>query len=293
MSSAMLSIAKLMNAKALLERIIGEITLPESREEKQSIALFVMEKLYGLDLTRVLTTEYVHDVQESTLDAIVQRINRHEPLQYIFQEAHFFGMTFSVTPAVLIPRPETEQLIELVMAETGNKQGVTLLDVGTGSGCIAISLAKSLSNAQVYALDVSDAALAIARKNADALQATVLFDKYDVLLDKLPYRNLSAIVSNPPYVMRSEMQKMDANVVAYEPHLALFVPDDDALIFYKGIANQAKTILAPDGKIFVEINEQLGLTVCEVFRSAGFSKTKIVKDIFKKERIVTASQGVI
>lgn len=282
-----------MNAKALLERIIGEITLPESREEKQSIALFVMEKLYGLDLTRVLTTEYVHDVQESTLDAIVQRINRHEPLQYIFQEAHFFGMTFSVTPAVLIPRPETEQLIELVMAETGNKQGVTLLDVGTGSGCIAISLAKSLSNAQVYALDVSDAALAIARKNADALQATVLFDKYDVLLDKLPYRNLSAIVSNPPYVMRSEMQKMDANVVAYEPHLALFVPDDDALIFYKGIANQAKTILAPDGKIFVEINEQLGLTVCEVFRSAGFSKTKIVKDIFKKERIVTASQGVI
>jgi release factor glutamine methyltransferase len=293
MSSAMLSIAKLMNAKALLERIIGEITLPESREEKQSIALFVMEKLYGLDLTRVLTTEYVHDVQESTLDAIVQRINRHEPLQYIFQEAHFFGMTFSVTPAVLIPRPETEQLIELVMAETGNKQGVTLLDVGTGSGCIAISLAKSLSNAQVYALDVSDAALAIARKNADALQATVLFDKYDVLLDKLPYRNLSAIVSNPPYVMRSEMQKMDANVVAYEPHLALFVPDDDALIFYKGIANQAKTILAPDGKIFVEINEQLGLTVCEVFRSAGFSKTKIVKDIFKKDRIVTASQGVI
>jgi release factor glutamine methyltransferase len=293
MSSAMLSIAKLMNAKALLERIVGEITLPESREEKQSIALFVMEKLYGLDLTRVLTTEYVHDVQESTLDAIVQRINRHEPLQYIFQEAHFFGMTFSVTPAVLIPRPETEQLIELVMAETGNKQGVTLLDVGTGSGCIAISLAKSLSNAQVYALDVSDAALAIARKNADALQATVLFDKYDALLDKLPYRNLSAIVSNPPYVMRSEMQKMDANVVAYEPHLALFVPDDDALIFYKGIANQAKTILAPDGKIFVEINEQLGLAVCEVFRSAGFSKTKIVKDIFKKDRIVTASQGVI
>lgn len=282
-----------MNAKALLERIVGEITLPESREEKQSIALFVMEKLYGLDLTRVLTTEYVHDVQESTLDAIVQRINRHEPLQYIFQEAHFFGMTFSVTPAVLIPRPETEQLIELVMAETGNKQGVTLLDVGTGSGCIAISLAKSLSNAQVYALDVSDAALAIARKNADALQATVLFDKYDALLDKLPYRNLSAIVSNPPYVMRSEMQKMDANVVAYEPHLALFVPDDDALIFYKGIANQAKTILAPDGKIFVEINEQLGLAVCEVFRSAGFSKTKIVKDIFKKDRIVTASQGVI
>jgi release factor glutamine methyltransferase len=284
----MISIAKLMNAKALLEKIVGEITLPDSAEEKQSIALFIMEKLYGLDLTKVLTTEHVHDFQESTLAAIVQRVNSHEPLQYIFQEAYFFGMTFYVAPAVLIPRPETEQLIELVVAAIGNEQGAALLDVGTGSGCIAISLAKSLSHAQVYAMDISDAALSIARKNADTLQTTVLFDKYDALSDALPYRNLSAIVSNPPYVMRSEMQKMDVNVVAYEPHLALFVPDDDALIFYKAIADQAKTILAPDGKIFVEINEQLGQAVSDVFRQAGFTNTTIIKDIFTKDRIVIA-----
>lgn len=279
-----------MNAKALFDRIVKEITLPESRDEIQSIAFLLMEKLYSIDRTDILADREIGEVHATEIDRLLQRINSQEPIQYIIEEAHFYGRTFFVNSAVLIPRPETEQLIQLVVQEFSEKDDVSLLDIGTGSGCIAITLAKELPKAQVFALDVSSAALSVAKQNANQLGATVLFDKLDALHDKLPYSKLSAIVSNPPYVMLSEKEKMHENVLAHEPHLALFVPDDDALIFYKAIAAQAKQALHSKGKIFVEINEQLGVGVSQVFQAAGFANTEIIKDLFGKDRIVTATQ---
>ncbi len=279
-----------MNAKALFDRIVKEITLPESRDEIQSIAFLLMEKLYSIDRTDMLAGREIGEIQESEIGRLLQRINSQEPIQYILEETHFYGRDFFVSPSVLIPRPETEQLIQLVIKEFSDKEDVSLLDVGTGSGCIAITLAKELPKAQVFALDISTDALAVAKRNANQLGATVLFDQLDALRDKLPHTKLSAIVSNPPYVRLSEKERMHVNVLAHEPHLALFVPDNDALIFYKAIAEQAKHVLKKEGKIFVEINEQLGVGVSQVFQATGFANTEIIKDLFGKDRIVTGTR---
>lgn len=286
----MISIAKLMNARALFDKIVKEITLPESQEEIQSIAFLVMESLYGLDRTDVLANVNLETIKETDMSRLIARINQHEPIQYILEETDFYGRIFYVNDSVLIPRPETEQLIKLVVDEFKVKNELSILDIGTGSGCIAITLAKEIPQAQVFALDVSESALAVARRNADQLKATVFFDQLNALEDTLPYKDIDIIVSNPPYVMLSEKERMHANVLAYEPHLALFVPDTDALVFYKAIADHAKRILRSNGKIFVEINEQLGTGVEEVFKRAGFTQTEIILDIFSKDRIVTATR---
>lgn len=286
----MISIAKLMNARALFDKIVKEITLPESLEEIQSIAFLVMESLYGLDRTDVLTDVSQETIKETDISRLITRINQHEPIQYILEETDFYGRIFYVNDSVLIPRPETEQLIKLVVDEFRVKNELSILDIGTGSGCIAITLAKEISQAQVFALDISEHALAVAKRNADQLKATVFFDQFNALEDTLPYKEIDIIVSNPPYVMLSEKEKMHENVLAYEPHLALFVPDTDALVFYKAIADHAQRILHSNGKIFVEINEQLGTGVQEVFKRAGFRQTEIILDIFGKDRIVTATR---
>jgi release factor glutamine methyltransferase len=290
MSWTIVSIAKLMNAKVLFDNIVKEITIPESPDEIQSIAFLIMEKLYGTDRTRILAQQEISDTQQSILDAIVNRVNTEEPIQYILNEAYFYGRTFFVDASVLIPRTETELLIELVVAEYTHKKNVSILDVGTGSGCIAVTLAKEMPGAEIFAIDVSEEALKTARKNADKLEATVYFDRLNFLEQKTQHKNLTAIVSNPPYIMHAEKNLMRNNVLKYEPHVAMFVPDTDPLIFYKEIAKQGLEALAPEGKIFVEINEQLGKMMCEMFESFGYTKTSIVKDLFGKERIVTASR---
>jgi release factor glutamine methyltransferase len=249
-----------------------------------------MEKLYGTDRTRILAQQEISDPQKEVLNAIIKRVNTEEPVQYILTEAYFYGRTFFVDASVLIPRTETELLIELVVAEYGHKKNVSILDVGTGSGCIAVTLAKEMPGAEIFALDVSNEAIATARKNADQLEATVYFDQVNFLEQKTQHKNLTAIVSNPPYIMHAEKNLMRNNVLKYEPHVAMFVPDTDPLIFYTEIARQGLDALAPDGKIFVEINEQLGKMMCGMFESFGYTKTNIVKDLFGKERIVTASR---
>lgn len=279
-----------MNAKVLFDNIVKEITIPESTDEIQSIAFLIMEKLYTTDRTRILAQQEINDLQDKALESIIRRVNTEEPIQYILNEAYFYGRTFFVDASVLIPRTETELLIELVVAEYAHKKNVSLLDVGTGSGCIAITLAKELADAEVFAIDVSEDALNTARKNADSLGATVYFDQVNFLERSTQHRNLSAIVSNPPYIMHAEKNLMRNNVLKYEPHIAMFVPDTDPLIFYKEIARQGLSALAADGKIFVEINEQLGNRMSEMFESFGYTKTSIIKDLFGKERIVTASR---
>ncbi len=279
-----------MNAKALFDNIIREITIPESKDEIESIAFLIMEKLYGADRTKILAQQDIVELQSDKLNAIIKRVNTEEPIQYILEEAYFYGRTFYVDSSVLIPRTETELLIELVVAEFAHQKNVRILDVGTGSGCIAVTLAKEMPQAEVFAVDISEQALMTAKKNADQLQATVYFDQSDFLQEKISQKNLSAIVSNPPYIMHTEKNLMRNNVLIYEPHVAMFVPDNDPLIFYKEIARQGLQSLMPEGKIFVEINEQLGKMMCDMFEDFGYRNTSIIKDLFGKDRIVTASR---
>ena len=272
---------KLTNSKVVFQSIKSRLTLKDP-DEVQAITLAVMHNYFGLVLTDILSEKEIVDIDVSS---IIARVNNHEPLQYIFGEADFYGRKFKVDPTVLIPRPETELLIQEVLK---NKfVAPRILDVGIGSGCIAITLKLEIPNAKVTALDVSDKALAVANKNSKALEANVEFIQGDFLRG-LSLNEFDVIVSNPPYVCESEKESMNRNVLAFEPHQALFVPNDDALIFYKAIAVKGKTILKPKGKIIVEINERFGKETKELFEGAGFNSVQIIKDLDGKDRIVSA-----
>ena len=203
--------------------------------------------------------------------------------------AEFCGRNFKVASSVLIPRPETAELVELIVEENPNAR--RLLDIGTGSGCIAISLDKKLLDAEVEAWDISEEALAIARKNNDALEARVRFLQRDVLADdwkKIP--SFDVIVSNPPYVTETEKNEMDANVLDWEPGLALFVPDEDPLRFYNRIARLGSELLLPGGKLYFEINQAYGRETAHILEMNQYRDVRVIKDIFGKDRIVTANR---
>lgn len=217
------------------------------------------------------------------LDGIVDRINRHEPVQYVLEEAFFFGRKFYVNNSVLIPRPETEELVQLILHERYANPAV--LDIGTGSGCIPITLALEKAGAVVTATDVSDEALAVARINAARNRANVSFLKHDILRNAVELSNLNVVVSNPPYITMAEKASMASNVLDYEPHLALFVPDNDPLLFYRVIAEKAWHALVPGGKLYFEINERLGHEVLALLVGKGYGNTAVVKDVSAKERI--------
>jgi release factor glutamine methyltransferase len=218
----------------------------------------------------------------------VKRINDHEPVQYVFGETEFFGRTFKVNPSVLIPRPETEELVSLVK-DHFNERNIAaprILDIGTGSGCISVTLALEFPAATLFASDVSKEALDTAAQNAATLKASVNFFNSDILTNEVPLKELDAIVSNPPYIPLSERGAMKNNVTRFEPSLALFVSDDDPMIFYKAISIKAFGVLRPGGLIALEINERLGSDVVSVLTQAGFHSVQTVKDLFRKERIV-------
>lgn len=273
---------KLSNSKAVFQSIKSRLKLNES-DDIQAIALAIMEKYYGFTLTDILAEKKIEEVDFSH---IIERLHQHEPIQYILGETDFYGRRFKVSPSVLIPRPETEWLIHELMKEKFTSPGI--LDIGTGSGCIAITLQLEIPDAKIYGLDISASALAIAKQNAETLKADIKFIQSDFLLD-FSIEPLDAIVSNPPYIKESEKASMKPNVLEHEPHQALFVPDDDPLRFYKAIASKSKALLKPDGKIFVEINEQLGNEVKLLFERSGLYSVHIIKDLDGKDRIVTAT----
>lgn len=272
---------KLTNSKVVFQSIKSRLTLQDS-DEVQAIALAIMEKNFQVTLTEIISQKEIYDTDVSN---IIQRVNNHEPLQYIFGEADFYGRKFEVDPSVLIPRPETELLIQEVLKH--KFEAPRILDVGTGSGCIAITLQLEIPNSKVTALDVSERALAMGKKNSQKLKADVEFIQGNFLYD-LSLPEFDVIVSNPPYVCESERESMNQNVVDFEPHQALFVPDNDALIFYKAIAAKGKTFLKSKGKIFVEINERFGKEIKELFEVSGFNSVQIIKDLDGKDRIVSA-----
>jgi len=233
--------------------------------------------------------------QVQLLNAAIERLQNHEPVQYITNEAWFAGMKLYVDRSVLIPRPETEELVEWILKEFrmlrrspfGQNVRCKILDVGTGSGCIAIALKKNLPAAEVWACDVSDEALNIARMNADALQAAIDFVPLDFLnkeqRKQLP--QVDVIVSNPPYVPQKDKTEMRKNVVDFEPSAALFVPDNDPLIFYSAIADFGKGKLSSKGVIYVEIHEGLGAQIRKLFQEKGYGFIEIKKDLQGKDRM--------
>lgn len=235
-----------------------------------------------------------HDVPAffpAKLEQIIARLERQEPIQHILGVAQFHGHRFKVTPDTLVPRPETEQLVDLIVDEHGDREDLRILDVGTGTGCIAISLARALRFAQVAAIDVSAAALEVAQENAQALKTRIKFIRADILSMPLwPAASLDIVVSNPPYVCLGEQAQMERNVLDYEPHIALFVPDDDPLLFYRPIASQAANALAPGGKIYLEVNRRFAQEVADLLRRHGFADTRVIRDTFNNDRFVTATR---
>lgn len=242
------------------------------------------------------TTDYVLDEpldldeeQGERIEESITRLLRFEPIQYIQRKARFLGRDFHVEPGVLIPRPETEELVERMLKEVPAKARIA--DIGTGSGCIAVTLALEVPGAQVQAWDISEAALQVAKQNAQALQANVDFIQRDVLVWEPDEREtLDIIVSNPPYVTEAERGEMEPNVLLYEPEGALFVPNNDPLRFYRRIGQLGRDLLVPGGKLYFEINRAYGEETCALLRRQGYTDVHTDKDLSGNDRFVIATQ---
>lgn len=235
----------------------------------------------------------ITQAQAEKFNNILQRLQTGEPVQYILGYTEFYGLPFKVSPAVLIPRPETEELVEWVLTSASNSKFAFghILDVGTGSGCIAISLKKNLPNSQVSAIDISIDALDVAKQNSDLNNVKVSFIKADILDLKPQISDLKfdIIVSNPPYVTQDDKTQMHINVTDFEPHTALFVSEDDPLIFYNAIAGFAIQNLATSGVVFFEINEGLGKETIELLENKGFKNIELRKDMSGRDRMIKAT----
>ena len=282
-----------MNSKQLFQDFVSKLTRSD-REEATAIGYVVLESLFGLSRTDVLAGKDIAIIDQEKISDIVARVNGDEPIQYILGQADFYGRKFFVTPSVLIPRPETEELVHQVLRFASSKKNdpQKILDIGTGSGCISVTLSLELPSAQVFATDISRDALLVAEANTRVLHANVEFLKHDILKQPLQIKDLDIVVSNPPYIAQQEKSSMSKHVVDHEPHLALFVSDHDPMIFYRAIANQSKHVLKPEGLLIVEINERFGNEVKDIFQQNGFTNVIIVKDVSGKDRIVAGFLGL-
>ena len=272
-------------------------------DEAKAIVRWMLDVRFGLSLTDIVCGK-IDEMSEkdlSELEGMMQRLEKAEPVQYVVGIAEFCGRTFHVEPGVLIPRPETGELCRWMVKERRREGEYQVLDVGTGSGCIAITLALEMPQAKVTAWDISDDALRIAKKNAEALGAEVTFEKRDALnhgdrhsdlrcatiIEPVPMiQQWDMIVSNPPYVCMKEAATMEKHVLEHEPHLALFVPDDDPLRFYRAIAHYAWETLKPNGLLYFELNPLYACETEEMVRRLGFAETDIKQDMFGKQRFL-------
>lgn len=283
------------NSKTLFHELVAGLTVRESVEEIQGIAYILLEAFFNVSRTDIMAGKAVPYPEEKVqlLRQSVERINQGEPVQYVTGEEYFFGRKFQVNPSVLIPRPETEELIRHVLLYKNSlarpqddNNHLKILDIGTGSGCLAITLFHVAAPADIFATDTSSAALSVASGNAALHGADVTFIEHNILREQLPFTDLDVIVSNPPYVTEKDKSGMKINVLNYEPALALFVPDDDPLIFYREITAQARYALKPEGLLAVEINEKFPTEVSVLLEEAGFKEVHIIKDIAGKPRVV-------
>jgi release factor glutamine methyltransferase len=276
-----------MLLKDFLKLVTKSITVYPP-EEAGEIAFLILEKLLNINTTQLVLNPTIELPNIDSLNQIVSRVNKHEPIQYLLEEAWFCNKKFFVNKNVLIPRPETEQIIDLAL----KLKPATVVDLGTGSGCIPVSLALALPITQIFGVDISEQALEIANFNKNKHKVAVAFEKADILNFKNPFKvqKFDLIISNPPYVKKQEIAEMRANVVDYEPHLALFVENDDPFIFYNAIASIANDHLQKNGNLIVEINSALGQETAKVFKESGFKKVEIIKDFFDRDRFVIANR---
>ena len=275
------------NSKVLFQQLAQRLTLEADESEKEAIVNLLLEHQYGISRIDVMKGKEVDGTLISFNEAI-GRLNKNEPIQYVLGEAYFYGRKFSVNSSVLIPRPETELLIEAVVFKLKNRKDPTIIDIGTGSGCIAITLSLEVPSSKVMATDISENALDVAKQNASKLRARIIFHRHNILTDKLNFGAPDMIVSNPPYVAETERSSMQKNVVQYEPAIALFVPDNDPLKFYKSLADQAASCLKSGGFLITEINERFGKETVAIFTGIGLADAEIVKDLDGKDRLVMA-----
>ena len=266
-----------------------------SESEIHVLGMLILEKLTGFSRIWLLIHKELklNDEQNIIASQYPERLKNHEPIQYILGETEFYGLKFKVNPSVLIPRPETEELVEWVKPPHPPKGGFlsgtpTLLDVGTGSGCIAVALKKKFPSANVSAMDISPEALALAKENAALNEVNIEFIQDDILHPAATDRKWDVIVSNPPYIPASEQRYLHKNVTDFEPHLALFVQDNDPLIFYRKIAEFALSHLTAGGRLYVEIHQSLGRQCCQLLESMGFQSVELRKDLSGNDRMISS-----
>ena len=280
-----------MTLKAYRTHFYKELEALYPQEEYETFFKFLVQEYlklaaYEIPLNFQLKLD---EAQRNLFDKALSRLQQNEPLQYIVASTEFYGFPFQLSPAVLIPRPETEELVDWIYTDFKNTS-CTILDIGTGSGAIAVSLAKLLPEAKVTAIDVSEDALKIAEANASSNAVNVQFIKQDILDCQALDRSYDVIVSNPPYVRDLEKEEIKANVLNYEPHLALFVEDQNALIFYKKIAELAIKALQPNGILYFEINQYLSAETVSLLKNIGFSQVELRDDFAGKPRMIKAQR---
>ena len=271
----------------IYRQIVRDLSQVYPDGEARALARWLCEECFHLTQSDLLLDKDNHlsadDLAKS--QEIVQRLLRHEPIQYILGHTNFCGHNFMIAPGALIPRPETEQLVSLILSELPSV--TSILDVGTGSGCIALSLALALPEVEVTGWDVSPEALNIACSNGKRYpEARVHFEQADILEPPADDQMLDVIVSNPPYVCQSEAAMMERNVLDYEPRQALFVPDSDPLLFYRAISCYAKTHLRDGGQLWFEINQAFGAETAHLIEENGFSNVRVIRDDFGHDRFV-------
>ena len=262
--------------------------------EISSLARIIMVSVTGLSVSTILIdkSKKISPTQRDKINEIIERLKKSEPIQYILGETEFLGLPFCVNENVLIPRPETEELVELILSEN-NGLPLNVLDIGTGSGAIAISLKKKNPFFTISAWDVSPEAITVAKKNAGHNQVDVTFEQVNILKNYPQNLQFDIIVSNPPYVLDSEKENMEANVLEYEPHLALFVPDSHALIFYERISDIASLLLKPNGKLYFEINASKGQETVDLLHTKGFKDIILFRDLSGNDRMVRAKANIL
>lgn len=285
----------LMTIASIEKIFIGDLIGIYGAEEALSIAWLTIGFVCKINRTEYLNIKH-EDISEEKLlmfQSILIDLKKGIPIQYVLGETEFYGLVFKVNPTVLIPRPETEELVDWVLKDvkklTDNITPLKILDIGTGSGCIPIAIKKYLPDSEIFAIDISETALITAQENAILNQVDIHFSYGDILQPHTSNIKYTIIISNPPYVTISEKENMHVNVVDHEPHSALFVPDDDALIFYSAIADYAMIHLLEGGVLYLEINENLGSQTLALLSNKGFKSLELKKDLRDRDRMIKAS----
>jgi release factor glutamine methyltransferase len=279
-----------MKIKEYRNQFIQELTSMYGEGEAESFFYLILEEKQQLKRIDLALHPDLEISEEETVvwNSILEQLKLEIPIQYLLGKTSFYGLDFEVNGNVLIPRPETEELVDWIVSnvlKNGRSKSMKILDIGTGSGCIAVSLAKNLPNAQVFAIDVSEKALATAKKNAERNEVEVTFISQNILETMDLGQEFDIIVSNPPYVRNLEKEEIKKNVLDNEPHLALFVEDNDALIFYRKIAELAQKNLSNSGQLYFEINQYLGKEMISLLEELNFKNVELRKDIYGNDRM--------